>query len=401
MRIRDLFDRYQGMTSFAPLGFEVQRAEGIYLYDSEGRPFVDLIAGISVCSLGHGDPDVLRAIRTQAERYCHVMVYGEMVLSPQAEFARDIIDALPDGLDKVYFTNSGAEAAEGAIKLARRFTGRAGITAQVQAYHGSTAGALSLMSDPYYTNRYRPLVPGVRFIRQNHTEDFRFIDHTTAAAVVELVQAERGAKVADPGFIKELAAHCKSVGALLVLDEIQTGMGRCGSLYLFEQYGIVPDILLTGKAFGAGMPLAAFISRGDVMDGLADNPVLGHITTFGGHPVCCAAAAAGWKKMQQMQLHQRAVALEAIFRQELQSIPNTEMQGKGALLALHLHNDERCRNTIRHCLELGLISDWFLFAPDALRIAPPLVMTDEQAIQACLIIREAISRADRDLHSVQ
>lgn len=401
MRIRDLFDRYQGMTSFAPLGFEVQRAEGIYLFNSDDRPFIDLIAGISVCSLGHGDPDVFNAIQTQAKRYCHVMVYGEMVLSPQAEFARDIVAALPDGLDKVYFTNSGAEAAEGAIKLARRFTGRAGIAAQVQAYHGSTAGALSLMSDPYYTNRYRPLVPGVRFIRQNHPEDIRLIDHHTAAAVVELVQAERGGKVADPGFIQELAAHCRAVGALLILDEIQTGMGRCGSLYLFEQYGIVPDILLTGKAFGAGMPLAAFIARAAIMDALADEPVLGHITTFGGHPVCCAAAAAGWKKMQQLQLHQRAVALESIFRRELQSIPNTEIEGKGALLALHLYSDERCRNTIRHCLELGLISDWFLFAPDALRIAPPLVMTDEQAVQACRIIQEAVARADRGLISLQ
>jgi acetylornithine/succinyldiaminopimelate/putrescine aminotransferase len=401
MRIRDLFDRYQGMTSFAPLGFELQRAKGIYLYDSDGRPFIDLIAGISVCSLGHGDPDVLTAIRTQAEQYCHVMVYGEMVLSPQAEFARDIIAALPDGLDKVYFTNSGAEAAEGAIKLARRYTGRAGITAQMQAYHGSTAGALSLMSDPYYTNRYRPLVPGVRFIRQNHTADFRFIDQNTAAAVLELVQAERGAKVADPGFIKELAVHCKSVGALLILDEIQTGMGRCGSLYLFEQYGIVPDILLTGKAFGAGMPLAAFIAKADVMDALADNPVLGHITTFGGHPVSCAAAAAGWKKMQQLQLHQRAGQLETVFRRQLSAVANAEIQGKGALLALHLGSDERCRITIRHCLELGLISDWFLFAPNALRIAPPLVMTDEQAVQACQIILEAVSRADRDLQSLQ
>lgn len=396
MRIRDLFDRYQGMTSFAPLGFEVQRAEGIYLFDAAGRPYIDLIAGISVCSLGHGDPEVLAAIRSQAGRYCHVMVYGEMVLSPQAEFARDIIAALPDGLDKVYFTNSGAEAAEGAVKLARRFTGRAGITAQVQAYHGSTAGALSLMSDPYYTNRYRPLVPGVRFIRQNHADDFRFIDHHTAAAVVELVQAERGARVADHGFIRELAAHCRSVGALLILDEIQTGMGRCGSLYLFEQYGIVPDILLTGKAFGAGMPLAAFIARADIMDALADNPVLGHITTFGGHPVCCAAAAAGWKKMQELRLHERAAKLETVFRKELAGIPHSRIHGTGALLALHLHSDERCRNTIRHCLERGVISDWFLFAPDALRIAPPLVMTDEQAVQACQIIREAVSLADKE-----
>ena len=399
MRIRDLFDRYQGMTSFAPLGFEVQRAEGVYLYDAGGSPFIDLIAGISVSSLGHGDPDVLAAIRAQSERYCHVMVYGEMVLSPQAEFARDIIATLPSGLDKVYFTNSGAEAAEGAIKLARRFTGRAGITAQLQAYHGSTAGALSLMSDPYYTNRYRPLVPGVRFIRQNHTEDFRFIDQHTAAAVLELVQAERGAKVADPVFIRELAAHCKSAGALLVFDEIQTGMGRCGSHYLFEQYGVIPDILLTGKAFGAGMPLAAFIARAEIMDTLADNPVLGHITTFGGHPVCCAAAAAGWKKMQQLQLHQRAIQLEAVFRSELQGIPNAEVHGCGALLALHLNSDERCRITIRHCLELGLISDWFLFAPDALRIAPPLIMSDEQAGLACQIIKEAVRRADKEFLS--
>jgi acetylornithine/N-succinyldiaminopimelate aminotransferase len=396
MRIRDLFDRYQGMTSFAPLGFEVHRAEGIFLYNAEGRPFIDLIAGISVCSLGHGDPDVLAAIQSQAQRYCHVMVYGEMVLSPQAAFAREIIEALPEGLDKVYFTNSGAEAAEGAIKLSRRFTGRAGITAQIQAYHGSTAGALSLMSDPYYTNRYRPLVPGVRFIRQNHTEDLVYIDRQTAAVVLELVQAERGARVADPGYIRELASHCRAEGALLVFDEIQTGMGRCGAVYLFEKYGIVPDILLTGKAFGAGMPLAAFIARADIMDTLADNPVLGHLTTFGGHPVCCAAASAGWKKMQEQQLHLRALELETVFRKELNQVPNSEIHGCGALLALHLNSDERCQKTIRHCLDLGLITDWFLFAPDALRIAPPLVMSDEQAIRSCQIIREAVHRADQD-----
>lgn len=396
MRIRDLFDRYQGMTSFAPLGFEVQRAEGVYLYDPSGRPFLDLISGISVSSLGHGDPDVRAAIHHQTDLYCHVMVYGEMVLSPQAELAREIIAALPEGLDKVYFTNSGAEAAEGAIKLARRYTGRSGITAQELAYHGSTAGALSLMSDPYYTSRYRPLVPGVRFIRQNCTDDFRFIDRHTAAAVVELIQAERGARVADPGFIRELAAHCREQGALLIIDEIQTGIGRCGSFFLFEQYGVVPDILLTGKAFGAGMPLAAFIARADIMDALADAPVLGHITTFGGHPVSCAAAAAGWRKMQEQGLHRRAPELEAIFRQELQAIPDAEILGKGALLALHLHSNQRCQRTIRHCLRLGLISDWFLFAPDALRIAPPLVMGDEEARTACRIIREAVASADQE-----
>jgi acetylornithine/N-succinyldiaminopimelate aminotransferase len=391
---RELFLRHQAQTSFAPLGFEVQEANGIYLYDLEGKPYIDLISGISVSALGHGNQAVQAAITAQASRYLHVMVYGEMILSPQVKLAEKLSSLLPDTLNKVYFTNSGAEAIEGAIKLARRYTGRSTIVSQLLAYHGSTAGALSLMSDSYFTARYRPLVPGVRFIAQNNTAAIEQIDRQTAAVVIELIQAERGCFPAEMAYVQALAARCIETGTLLMVDEIQTGMGRTGSLFAFEQYGIVPDILVTGKAFGAGMPLAAFIASGHIMDSLAADPVLGHITTFGGHPVCCAAALAGLGQLESLKAWENATTLHRVFSRELAGISNACLEGKGALLALHLGTEERCRKTIAACLQAGLITDWFLFAPAALRIAPPLIMTEAQATEACKIIRNAIEQAD-------
>lgn len=390
MHIRALFLQHQAQTSPAPLGLEVSRAEGCKIYDTRGRAYWDLIAGISVSAYGHMHPEINAAVIEQVHRHAHVMVYGEMIQAPQALLSAKLSRLLPESLNSVYLTNSGTEAIEGAVKLARRFTGKPWMVAQRDAYHGSTAGALSLMSDPYYTGAYRPLVPGVRFIRQNDTASLHVIDRDTAAVVLEFIQAERACKVADQAFIRAVAQRCKEVNALLIADEIQTGMGRTGTLFAFEQYGVTPDILVCGKAFGAGFPLAAFVASREIMAALSDNPVLGHITTFGGHPVCCAAAIKGLELMETTDLPKRAAQLGAIFKTRLTSVQGIEISGSGALLAVKLPSAEKCRAFIAKALELGVITDWFLFAPDAFRIAPPLVMTDEEAETISEILLRAL-----------
>lgn len=390
MHIRALFLQHQAQTSFAPLGLEVSHASGCRIFDTEGRAYWDLISGISVSSLGHAHPEINAAAIAQMHRYNHVMVYGEMIQAPQVLLAQALADRLPDSLQSVYFTNSGTEAIEGAIKLARRYTGKSWLLAQEDAYHGSTAGALSLMSNEYFTGRYRPLVPGVRFIKQNDEKSLNAIQHDTAAVILEFVQAERGCKVADPGFIKAVAARCRETGALLLADEIQTGMGRTGTLFAFEQYGIVPDILICGKAFGAGFPLAAFVASKEVMTALADHPVLGHITTFGGHPVSCAAALKGMELLADGNYTQRAAQLGALFVTQLQGLPGIEISGKGALLAVRLPSEELCKKFIMKALSMGIITDWFLFAPQCFRIAPPLVMSDEEALEICSLLQQAL-----------
>ncbi|MBU6325917.1 MAG: aspartate aminotransferase family protein, partial [Bacteroidetes bacterium] len=330
------------------------------------------------------------AVLEQMERYAHVMVYGEMIQAPQVKLAAALAKALPENLSSVYFTNSGTEAVEGAVKLARRYTGKPWLVAQRDAYHGSTAGALSLMSNTYYTGPYRPLVPGVRFINQNDLSSLDIIHEDTAAVILEFIQAERGCKVAQKDYIQAVADRCKAVGALLIADEIQTGMCRSGTFFAFEQYGIVPDILITGKAFGAGFPLAAFVSSNAIMAALSDHPVLGHITTFGGHPVCCAAALKGLELMQSGNFHKRAEMLGNLFRSRLEHIHGIEISGCGALLAVKLPSEQHCRNLIAKALELGVITDWFLFAPDAFRIAPPLIMSEKETLEICDILEQAL-----------
>ncbi|MEN9511412.1 MAG: hypothetical protein RLZZ370_1231 [Bacteroidota bacterium] len=390
MQIRALFLQHQAQTSPAPLGLEVSRAEGCKIYDAQGRPYWDLIAGISVSAFGHMHPDINAAVVDQIHRHAHVMVYGEMIQAPQALLTARLSSMLPEPLNSVYLTNSGTEAIEGAIKLARRYTGKPWIVAQRDAYHGSTAGALSLMSDEYFTGAYRPLVPGVRFIRQNDFASLQAINRDTAAVVLEFTQAERGCKVADRAFIQAVAQRCKEVNALFIADEIQTGMGRTGTFFAFEQYGVTPDILVCGKAFGAGFPLAAFVASREIMAALSDNPVLGHITTFGGHPVCCAAAMKGLELMESADLPKRAAQLGAIFTTRLEAVQGIEISGVGALLAVKLPSEAHCRALIAKALELGVITDWFLFAPDAFRIAPPLVMTDEEAETIAEILVRAL-----------
>jgi acetylornithine/N-succinyldiaminopimelate aminotransferase len=371
---------------------EIVKAKGNYLFGRDGKKYLDLISGISVCSLGHQHPDIVAAVQAQAAKFMHIMVYGEMVLDPQTELANRLTDALPEALNNVYLVNSGSEAIEGALKLARRYTGRTGIVAQYDAYHGSTAGALSLMSNEYYAPKFRPLLPGISYIWQNDIETISKIPTDTAAVIVESIQAERGATVATIEYMQALRAWCTENGALLILDEIQTGMGRTGTLFSFEQYNIVPDILVLGKAFGGGMPIAAFVANKGVMESLSHNPVLGHITTFGGHPVCCAAANEALKLTISGLTDFNIGAKEELFREMLVHPSIHGISGKGLLLAVDLGTEERTMKVIDYCFEHGLYADWFLYAPHKLRIAPPLTIEMKEVQQACHILLDALNQ---------
>ncbi len=375
---REIWLRHLAQTSQEPLLFEAISAEGCSITGANGKPYLDMISGISVSGLGHGHPEIVGAIKSQADRHLHLMVYGEFVQNPQTELAEALSKVLPVELDNYYFLNSGSEATELAIKLARRFTGRTGLVAQELAYHGGTNGALSLMSDDYFTAKFRPLLPEVSFIRQNDIRSLSRIRNHTAAVFMELVQAEKGCYPASPEFVSALKKRCDETGALLVVDEIQTGMGRTGSLFCFEQYGIVPDIVLAGKGFGAGMPIGAVFTRREIMHSLSANPVLGHITTFGGHPLSCAAALAGLNVMTREQLWERAAVIENMLRTGLKGEKIREIRGKGALLAIDVGNAELALDITRLALAEGIITDWFLFAPHCVRLAPPLVITDEE-----------------------
>ncbi|MFA6262178.1 MAG: aspartate aminotransferase family protein [Bacteroidia bacterium] len=383
---KQLFLRYQAQTTAFPLLIEIERAEGCYLYDAHGKAYLDLISGIAVSNLGHGNKAVIEAIKNQADQYMHVMVYGEFVQSPQVRLARQLAALLPENLNCVYFVNSGSEATEGALKLAKRITGRSEIIAFEKAYHGSTHGALSLNSDEYFKNAYRPLLPGVRFLPYNQFEAISEITTQTACVILETVRGESGYATPDPGYLEAIRKRCYETGALLILDEIQCGMGRTGSLFAFEQYGLVPDILLLGKALGGGMPIGAFISSNERMAALAGDPILGHITTFGGHPVVCAAALAALNELLSANLMVSIPAKENLFRKRLSHPLIKSISGKGLMLALEFSNFEINKAIIDGCIADGLITDWFLFAPQKMRIAPPLIITDEEIEKACEII---------------
>lgn len=387
MTQRELFVKHVAQTSPSPMSIEIARAEGCYLYDVEGKIFLDLIAGISVSSLGHSDTVVIDAILEQSKKYLHVMVYGEYIQTPQVHLATLLASLLPASLSSVYFTNSGAEAIEGAMKLAKRATGRAEIISCKNAYHGSTQGALSLMSADYFTHAFLPLLPGIRHIEYNVFEDIERITHHTAAVVMEAVQAEGGAIVPHPCYLEAVRKRCDETGCLLIMDEIQTGMGRTGTLFAFEAHSCIPDILVLGKAFGAGLPLGAFISSRERMNLLTHDPVLGHITTFGGHPLCCAAALAGLQQLLALRLIEQVAIKEKLCKSYLPGL-----RGKGLLLALPLPSAEVTQQVITLLLEEGILTDWFLFAPDCLRIAPPLIISEEQLIQACLSIQKAVNK---------
>lgn len=394
MHLRQLFLRHLAPTSDAPLLLEIERAEGIYMFGPDGRRYTDLISGIGVSHLGHRHPKVVEAIVNQVSNHnMHLMVYGEYVQSPQVKLAEKLCSLLPASLQSIYFVNSGAEATEGAMKLAKRVTGRKGFVSFQHSYHGSTQGALSLMGDNFFKNQYLPLLPDVTHLRFNVEEDLKHITQNTAAAFIEAVQAEAGVIAGNASYLQAVRRRCTDVGALMVLDEIQTGMGRVGSLFAFEQFGFTPDVLLLGKAFGAGMPLGAFVSSQTFMQTLSVDPPLGHITTFGGHPVCCAAALAGLNALVDEKLIDAVRQKEQRFNHKLKDERIKALRSRGLMMALEFESAEVCKKIIDRCIAHGVVVDWFLFAAHCMRIAPPLIISNEQIEESCDVILRSIDEA--------
>ncbi len=390
---RQLFFQHLAQTSDKPIGIEVASADGIYIHDVAGEAFIDMIAGFSVCNIGHSHPAVIKAIQEQVEKYMHVIVYGEFVQAPQVQYAKAITALLPENLDAVYFTNSGTEATEGAMKLAKRVTGRTKIVSFKGAYHGSTQGALSVMGDEYFKNAFRPLLPDILQLRYNNFEDIELIDNTVACVLVELVQAETGITPADKKWIAALKEKCESLCALLIIDEIQSGFGRTGTLFAFEQYGIVPDVLLTGKALGGGLPLGAFIASARMMSALTQNPVLGHITTFGGNPVSCAAGMAALTVLHQSGWIAAVKEKENYLVNHLHHPAILHRNHCGLWMSLQFESAALTKKIAAACIENGIITDWFLFAEDRIRIAPPLCITIDEIIVAIDKIIASINQA--------
>lgn len=390
-RLKQLFFSHVAQTSPAPLALHITRAEGCYLYDETGKSYLDLIGGIAVSNTGHCHPRVVAAVQQQAAAFMHTMVYGELVQSPQVAYATLLANNLPASLSTVYFTNSGAEAVEGAIKLSRRLTGRTGIIACNKSYHGSTTGALALLGDEYWRNAFRPLMPGVRHLDYGSNALIEAINADTACVVLETVQAEAGVNPPPAGWLKKVKARCEEKGALLVLDEIQCGFGRIGSLWAFEQEAVTPDILLLGKALGGGMPLGAFIASQDKMKSLTENPVLGHITTFGGHPVSCAAGLAAMQVLLEGKLVDAVAEKAALFQEKLKHPAIKTIRHRGLMMALELESSEQVLTVINRGLELGVFADWFLFAPHCIRLAPPLTISKAEIEEACKILLDALS----------
>jgi acetylornithine/succinyldiaminopimelate/putrescine aminotransferase len=390
MNIRQLFQTKVAQTSPSPLALNIEWAKGNYLYDTEGKQYLDLIGGISVCNVGHTHPKVVEAVKEQAEKYMHVMVYGELIQSPQVMYADALTQTLPFNLNCVYFTNSGAEATEGAIKLARRVTGRPNIIACHNSYHGATLGALSVMGDEYWRNAFRPLMPGVWHLPYNSSNLIEKIDTNTACVIVETIQAEAGVVEPKKDWLEQLREKCNETGTLLIFDEIQCGFGRTGKLWGVEHYGVIPDIVLLGKALGGGMPLGAFISSYENMQQLTANPVLGHITTFGGHPVSCAAGLAAFKVLEAESLITQVAEKEQLFRDNLIHPAIVSVRSKGLLIAIELKDSNHVLECINRCIEKGLFTDWFLFAPHCIRIAPPLTITSDEILEACNVIKSCL-----------
>jgi acetylornithine/succinyldiaminopimelate/putrescine aminotransferase len=391
MTNRELFLRHVAQTSPAPMGVEISRAEGCYMYDHEGKKYLDLISGFSVMNIGHGNLNVIEAITRQVNQYMHLMVYGEIIETPQVAYAKKLTGFLPASLDCIYFTNSGTEATEGAMKLAKRYTNRTEIIAFKNSYHGSTQGALSIMGDEYWRNAYRPLLPGILHLEFNSNEVIDAITDRTACIIMEVVQAEAGVIAADKEWLKAIRKKCDETGTLLVFDEIQTGFGRTGSLLAFEQYNVKPDILLLGKALGGGLPLGAFISSHEIMHALTSNPVLGHISTFAGHPVSCAAGLASFTELHStfMQPNSNNETFNSLLSpvidhlssriQSSISHPSIKaIRSAGLLMAVEFADADTCIKVCHACIVNGIITDWFLFAPNCLRVAPPLIMGEEE-----------------------
>jgi acetylornithine/N-succinyldiaminopimelate aminotransferase len=392
MNQRELFFKHLAQTSGAPLAIEIVKAEGTMLYDTNGKKYIDLIGGISVCNIGHRHPKVTAAIKKQADEYLHVLVYGEFIQSPQVQYAKLLADNLPASLNTVFFTNSGAEATEGAMKLAKRVTGKTQIIAFKNAYHGSTQGALSVIGNEYWRNAFRPLLPDVLHLEYNSFESLNYIGSKTACVIAETIQAEAGVIAPAKEWLQSLRKKCDEHCVLLILDEIQAGFGRTGMLWGFEQFNIVPDILLLGKALGGGMPLGAFIADSKLMRTLTDNPVLGHITTFGGHPVCCAAGMAGMKALLEEGWIEKVNVKEQLFKRLLVHPKIKTILSAGLWMSLVFDSFETNKKVIDSCLEKGVLTDWFLFAPNCMRIAPPLIISAKEIEEACILILESIEQ---------
>ena len=389
---RQLFLQHNAQTSPTPLMLEFVKAKGVHIYDAEGKAYLDLIAGIGVSNVGHCHPNVVAAVNKQVETYMHLMVYGEFVQSPQVNFATALASVLPSNLSSTYFVNSGAEAVEGAMKLAKRYTGRKGFVACKNAYHGSTQGAESLMESDFYSAGYGPFLPNVSFISHNNIADLEKITSETAAVFIEPIQGEAGVRVADQAYMDALRKRCDETGALLVFDEIQSGFGRTGKMFAFEHYNVAPDILLLAKGIGGGMPIGAFISSLEIMSVLSNNPILGHMTTFGGHPVCCAAGLATLNTLLDENIVASVESKGQLFKSLLQHPAITEIRGKGLMLAVGFDSFETNKAIIDACIEDGIISDWFLHCSDAMRIAPPLIITEDEIRNACAVILKNIEK---------
>jgi len=387
---KELFLLNNAQTSTSPNMLEVERAEGMYLYDKGGKAYMDLVSGFAVSNIGHRHPKVLDAIRAQLDKYLHLTVYGEFVQSPMVLFAQKLISLLPEQLNNVYFVNSGAEATEGALKLAKRYTGRSGIVSCHHAYHGSTHGALSVMGNEDFKQKYRPLLPDVSFMTFGNEDDLSMISTSTACVIMETVQGEAGIRVASAEYMEKLRARCTATGTLLILDEIQAAFGRTGKLFAFEHYGIVPDILLLAKALGGGMPIGAFIAGREVMGVLKENPILGHITTFGGHPVSSVAGLASLKVILEEELLNDVAAKGNLFRSLLVHPLIREIRGIGLMMCIQLDSFDQVERVSKLCAADGVVIDWFLHCETALRIAPPLIITEEEIRKACEVILKAL-----------
>ena len=394
--LRKQFLRHVAQTSPAPQLIEVARAEGVFFFTPEGKPYYDLVSGVSVNNVGHGNRAVVEAVQRQAADYMHIMVYGEMVERPQVEFARLLAESLPEPLDTVYFLNSGAEAVEGALKLAKRYTHRTEMISMRRAYHGSTHGAMSMMGEPEgeeWKNAFRPLLPDTKAINFNSFDDLEQITQRTACVLCEPVQGEAGVIVPQEGYLQALRKRCDEVGALLIFDEIQVGMGRAGEMFAMQKYGVTPDIVCLAKALGGGMPLGAFVSSQKIMSTLTHDPVLGHITTFGGHPVCCAAGLAAMKFLQENKVVEDVERKGAMFEELLCDHPTVkEIRRAGLLMAVELGEAAKLYRLIDIFIEEGIMSDWFLYCDTAFRISPPLVISDDEIRDSVRIIRNCLDK---------
>jgi len=388
--LKDDFLKYQAKTTPQPLGISIAKAKGVYLTDTEGKKYLDFVAGVSACSLGHCHPKVTRAIRKQSRKYLHLMVYGEFAQAPAVSLCKELVELLPHNHESVYLTNSGTEAIEGALKLAKRATGRSELIGAQNSYHGSTHGALSLLGSEHQKMRYRPLLPDTKFIRFNKEEDLKEITTKTAAVILETIQGGAGFILPEEGYLQKVKTRCQAVGALLILDEIQPGFGRTGKFFGFEHFNVTPDILVMGKGMGGGLPVGAFTASHELMRLLEDQPKLGHITTFGGNPLIAAACLATLREIRDSKLMHHIQTKEALIRRELEHDAIKEIRGTGLMLAPIFEKSELANQIVLKSIDKGLMLFWLLWEKKAVRISPPLTITEKEIKKGCAILKSVI-----------